>query len=152
MSLICLMLKNLGMDAKNEWLWPRLWRLIYRVQLACIVIAVQVGFWRLLSNTYKMANNLSRPFAFLWTMILIIVILLVILFLACCWNRVAYEGAMLLFRLFESNRETVEKLESANAELKILNAVAERSRNMHAKALQYMCDRLAQICDNTEKR
>ena len=112
---------------------------------------VQIAFWVFFVTYYRVANYALEPIWFLKWMVLPIVVLPIVLVLTCIWNRIAYEGVMLLFRLFESQRETRTELCAATSELQKLNASALQNGNVQMKALQYMCDRLAQICDNTEK-
>lgn len=134
MSIIEMMWKEPGMDTKNEWLYPKVLRVLY---VFAQVITVLFFLFTLFVAFFSLGEEPAVG-------ILLIIVLPVLLFVGLLYNRVLYEIMLLAFRMFESNREMVGQLSE-------MNEASRRTSETQTRGLQYVCDRLAQICDNTEK-
>ena len=134
MSIIEMMWKEPGMDTRNEWLYPKvLWVLYIFAQVLAVLFFLFAMFVAFVTLGEEPAVG-----------ILLIIVLPVLFFVGLLYNRFLYEIMILAFRLFESNREMVGQLAEVNESVR-------RTGETQTRGLQYICDRLAQICDNTEK-
>lgn len=124
-----------GTNAKSGWLYPKFLRILYVFNLVviCLFALVNLGL--------GFASLVAAP-----ALGLLLIILAPVLFLLqLLFTRFWYEAMLLVFRMFESSRETVGLLVGLNESVK-------QAAETQTRGLQYICDRLAQICDNMEEK
>ena len=125
-------------DSENEWVFPNFWRWWYFGSLAITLIAEQLGFLYL---AWYWSYAVKLPVGkFMLTMIGTIICCTLGLLIECIVTRITYETTILLFHVFRGQRDTVKAVENLERSLSTMAQVQISSG-------QYVCDRLAEICD-----
>lgn len=134
MSLVQLLVSEPGKDCKNEWLLPKILRANYVLSCIGILLLAVYFFARMVSSavTYH-----GPALGFLKEILLAMILIPSAAFLALIWARLVYEIGILLFRMFEAERDIVEELSRTHAD--------------SLQANQYICDRLAEISEGLTK-
>lgn len=135
MSLLSVLVREPGMDCQKEWLLPNILRGSYVAGCVLIIVGAAYAFFMIVFEVV-MTRGLSGGDVFARLLGAILGIPLISLILIV-WNRLWYEIGILLFRMFESERDMIQEL------------VSQRSSMNEAN--QYICDRLAEISGNTSR-
>lgn len=147
MSLVEMLARDPGMDTENEWLFPKLAKINYFGLLVLFILATFAIFIFAAIRLFSifMGNASANPGEFFMCMVGLIIALPVILLLGCVWIRLLYEFTILLFRIFQSQRDTVKELAKTNENLAHIS-------HTQIKCGQYICDTLATINDTLSKK
>lgn len=138
MSILSMLIKTPDRNAE-EWLLPRILKACYFVTLALGLIATlfySVFFAKLCA--YSMCEtHLFRVLCTVFLTCCFCTIFLLLWIVAC---RLYYEVGILLFCIFQAQRDLV-------TEMKMFNDSVRKIAQTQLTSSQYNCDRLAEICD-----
>lgn len=126
-------------DSEREWLFPSFWWWWYYVSLRFTLIAVHCVFCCLAVFFVQQELELSVG-QFWWTMLGVAFGLQVFLLIACILHRITYETIIILFHVFRGTRDTVKAIERVS---EVLSSISQ----VQISSGQYVCDRLAEVCD-----
>lgn len=127
--MLSVILKEPKMNTDVDWLFPKLYKTVYIVSLVGVLICTTILF---VMNEVELLRT-ATPMEFLGGTLLSIVKLFAIIIFEVLALRIGYELGILIFRIFESQRETIN----------VLNVIRDQN--------QYMCEALAVICEKMSK-
>ena len=125
-------------DSETEWLWPHYWWWLYYISLRCALVVVHFVFCGMAYYCAKASIMTGSQYA--GTMMGFAFLCWLILLIACILLRIMYERKMLLFHTFRGTRDTIKAIEKVGDVLSSMSQVQISSG-------QYVCDRLAEVCD-----
>ena len=125
-------------DSETEWIWPHFWWWLYYIALRFVLVCVHCVFCGIAYFCAKKALLTDTQYA--WTMVGVAFSCWLLVLIVCILLRVTYERHMLLFHVFRGTRDTIKAIEKIGAVLSSMSQVQISSG-------QYVCDRLAEVCD-----
>ena len=126
---------------EKEWIFPQCCWWWYVINLGLELIYIPCGFLYCGYECYKTELSIGM---FVSTMIGAFIGCIITSMILCIAFRFVYEFNVLLFYVFVSQRATVKAIENVEKTLTSISQVQISSG-------QYLCDRLADICDEMKK-
>lgn len=136
---------------KKTWIFPRLCTIVYRylvvdICLLCVVfILLAIGgalcFMFYQCGVWSVAACIALPLLTIPGLILTIVVM-----------RILYESLMLFYGIHGTLVDVSSQLDNQQAMLHNLGASTQHIDHATVKSAQYVCDRLADICDLIKER